>query len=719
MRLRLWILSGLLLAWCAATPAATRAHSTSVYSDCVEAADPADCLARRAVASSKLRPREALDTVLRHGLVDLVPDKSAVLARGLDSVPVHLLYPGMLSAMQQGERKSLLAAVALLAAARHEARPFTNPIYIELAHEANDEPRIPVLAMAVWVKYVAMNGWEPDFRVTHAGLPAIWEHAVARRQEDAALLADIAGDLGSLDELKPQARELLVWYLQRHGELTTDQRFRMAAQLARYFEMPEQAASLLEGLDNVPGRSTLGVRTDIAVARLAKGYDAASARQLVNNIVGLVNISRPNLRDSDPGKRDALERSSARNELRELGALYVREADATDYGPFKSEYSAAASDYFLRAGDRERALEMARRSLPYMPDNMRAYGYFTRPARNDPAAKAIAMRGVGTNAVIALYRAGAIDEALKTGYLTSKDRYLNAERAGEKKDPLWMLEVHWPEYFDLMAREAARSNDHEFQQRAYDGLVRSCGTPLANCFAQTLRNIALVAAGMGDGPRMKEALAAVVRQYDKKSDRVAWAPYIAGPWAHCEEVLRKRRAGTAANGRISTSNSSARIRSLQRSPDSTSRSNSLPRHKSAQVGSVKAGSLGASVSQTKTGAYADRERRGRRARAAASAMRRPAGSGRDCRSDQRRPGHRRHSRQRRRPVVVRRAAPGHERIRVVALTRSADRATDHHGLDAPRGRPETLRHQRQLSVQAGRSAAIQCCRRQCDRSSRC
>ena len=71
-----------------------------------------------------------------------------------------------------------------------------------------------------------------------------------------------------------------------------------------------------------------------------------------------------------------------------------------------------------------------------------------------------------------------------------------------------MLEVHWPEYFDLLASEAARSNDREFQQRVYDGLVRSCGKPLADCSDQTLRNIALVAAGMGDGPRMKAALAA-------------------------------------------------------------------------------------------------------------------------------------------------------------------------------------------------------------------
>ncbi len=384
----------MLLAWCAATPAATRAKANSSYSDCVEAADPADCLARRAVGSSGLRPRDVLEAVIRHGLVDLVPDKSDVFYRGLnrkihdsgatraDSAEVQALYFTRQLALHEGEPKSLLAAVALLAAARHETDPFANPVYIGLAAQAKDDPRIPVLAMAAWVEFIGMNGAAPDFRVTHAGLPAIWKRAVARRQLDATLLANIAGDLGSLDELKPQAREFLLWCAQRPAELTTDQRVQMAISLARYFDEPETAASLLEGLGMCQRWSMFSVRTDIAVARLAKGYDAASARQLVNNVVGVANISRPRFHDSDPaGRRDALERSGARNELRELGAAYVREADTTDYGPFKCEYYAAASDYYLRVGDRERALELARRALPYIPDYFRAFGYFTRPKR--------------------------------------------------------------------------------------------------------------------------------------------------------------------------------------------------------------------------------------------------------------------------------------------------------------------------------------------------
>jgi tetratricopeptide (TPR) repeat protein len=369
---------------------------------------------------------------------------------------------------------------------------------------------------------------------------------MSRRQEDAALLADIAGDLGSLNELKPQAREFLLWYAQRPAELTTAQRVQMASQLARYFERPEAAASLMEGLADSREWDIFGVHTNIAVARLAKGYDAASARQIVTAILGMPNIAARQLHDPYPEKRDALERGGAHNELRELGAAYVREADATGYRPFKSEYYAAASDYYLRSGERERAVELARRALGYMPDLLRDWVGYVGVDRHDLAAMAIEMRGVGTDAVIALYRTGAIDEALKTHALTGKDRYLNSKRAGETKDPLWILANPWPEYFDLVATEAARSNDRDFQQRVYDGLVRSCGKSLADCSKQTLRNIALVAAGMGDRTRMKAALADVVLQIKAGKDASSWAVYIAGPWAHCEEVLR------AATGPSST-----------------------------------------------------------------------------------------------------------------------------------------------------------------------
>ena len=151
----------------------------------------------------------------------------------------------------------------------------------------------------------------------------------------------------------------------------------------------------------------------------------------------------------------------------------------------------------------------------------------------------VTSQGNGALPVVALYGTGAIEEALKTRFLSGKDRYVDAERAGETKDPQWVLDDNSTLYIGVMAREAAASNDRNFQQRAYDGLVSDCGKPLAECFDETLREIAQVAAGMGDEPRMKEALAAAARQLDKHGAGGFHALYIAGPWAHCEELLRQ------------------------------------------------------------------------------------------------------------------------------------------------------------------------------------
>ena len=46
---------------------------------------------------------------------------------------------------------------------------------------------------------------------------------------------------------------------------------------------------------------------------------------------------------------------------------------------------------------------------------------------------------------------------------------------------------------------------------------------------------------MGDEARMKEALAAAVRQIDLGFGMGFRAMYVAGPWAHCEEVLRSAK----------------------------------------------------------------------------------------------------------------------------------------------------------------------------------
>jgi len=557
MRSSSWLLGALL-----AASAATPAIGAGSYTKCIDAVNPAECIARRAIRSSGLEATTVLDAVLRHGLVDVVPAKSSRLVRGLygdigqpdekmDSPEAQLLDSGTAQALRRSPPRSLLAAMALVAAARQDADPLDNPIYLGLLRKADDDPRIPALAVGIWIEIVGVSGFPSDFQVTHPGLPAMWERAVSRRDQDLHLLADLAGTMAFLNKLVPQAREYLVWYAGQPG-LTPSQRVETASRLARHFDLYEPAARLLEGLGTeMEGYDIRGVRGEVAAARLRTGYDPATARAVAGDLFD--EFTQYGVRFGAFGssigtERDALERSGAVEELRGLGAECLRQAEALAGEPQSAEWFAAASDFYLRAGDRELARETARRGLPYVPAAVkRATESYGNVDFNDPVSMTRAAQGTGTSPVIALYRAGAIEEAVKTRYLSGKDRYLNAARAGEKKDPQWVIDDEWS-HMSVIAHDAAHGADRDFQQRAYDGLVRYCHKPLANCFSETLRDIALVSAGMGDEARMKEALGAAARQNDKGFGMGWSALYVAGPWAHCEEVLRAAR-GTAPSPR--------------------------------------------------------------------------------------------------------------------------------------------------------------------------
>ena len=346
--------------------AALPAIAGTAYSKCVEAPGPAECIARRGVTSFGLEPGEALEGILRHGLVDLVPRNSGKLMRGLyenvgdpkeeiDTPEEQLLDSSATGALRRAQRKPVLAAMALVAAARHEVNPFTNPVYLKLAHQAKDDPRIPALAVGLWLEIVGMSGSPPDFWVTHAGLPAIWDRAMARKEQDAVLLEDMAGTLAFLHTLMPQVKEFLLWYAQRPG-MTPYQRVSAASSLARLFDNDEQAAKLMQGIgDDVEGYDVPSVRTEVAMARLEKGYDAASARQVMRE--EFENFERLGIRvvvfgSSVSRERDALERAGARDELRELGAECLRQAQAAEDDPVAADWYASASDLYLRAGDR-------------------------------------------------------------------------------------------------------------------------------------------------------------------------------------------------------------------------------------------------------------------------------------------------------------------------------------------------------------------------------
>jgi len=534
---------------CCAVPAL----AADDYANCVKATDPSGCIARRALASPGLRASSTLEAVLRHGLVDLVPAKADLLFRALylqvgdpetklDSINAPILNAEPYGALRTSARPPMLAAMALVAAARHETNPFANTIYRELARQAQDDPRIPVLAMALWLQFDGRSFASPDRRASYAGLPAVWGLAVARRAEDAELLANIVGTEPFVEKFEPQAKSFFAWYAQRKG-LTPAQRVTTASRLAWLLDMPEEGASLLEGLKvGVPGWELPGARSAIALARLAKRYDAESARQLVYIFNTRFNIAPINLEELEYSRMGgALEHSGARKELLELAAEYVRQAEARAGKSRAAEWYAGASDLYLRAGDLRRAREYARRGLPLVPAlvEQAASGFTGRPVKMAPREMVLAAHGWGTAPVIALYRTGAIEEAVNTGYLTGYNRYRHARRAGEKPDPQWVLDDGDATSIEFMADDVARGGDRDIQRRAYEGLVIRCGKPLGECSLETLQQIAAVAAGMGDESSIKVALAAAARQLDATPDDEFPALYVAGTWVHCEAVLAR------------------------------------------------------------------------------------------------------------------------------------------------------------------------------------
>lgn len=528
----------------------------SVYTDCLESPEPEQCMARAAAQVTALAPEMALETVLRHGFADELPRQSDRLMLGLysavgepgariDSPEKQLLDSNAAAALRNSPRSSVLAAMALVAASRFDPSPFDDETFVALATKAKNDPRIPVLALALWVELIGMSGLPADFWVTHVGLPSIWSHAVVRRAQDSLLLADIANYLGFVGVLRPQAQEFLLWYAAR-PDLTASQKVKTASTLAGRFNIAEQSSALMNGIgDDVEGYDVPAVRFEIAVARLGGGYDARSAQyvgaRVLDDPEGVISRYAGAFEDFSLDGLEALESAGAREELRSLGEEALRRAEkaqhAEESGAAAAWY-AVASDMYLRAGDRPMAVALAKRGIPYVPDLVRQVSaYFNGLDDRDPAEMARYAQGRGTGPVVALYRAGLVEEAVGTGYLTGQSRYANAHRAGEAKDPQWVIDYGWPLDVEAVARAASRSTDRQFQQSVYSGLVRSCAAPIAECSSEKLRTIAEVAAGMGDVSSMTAALAAATRQIDNEPDSASQALYVAGPWAHCREIL--------------------------------------------------------------------------------------------------------------------------------------------------------------------------------------
>ncbi|HKE93313.1 MAG TPA: hypothetical protein VKB34_03320, partial [Povalibacter sp.] len=429
-----------------------------------------------------------------------------------------------------------LAAIALLAAARHEDDPFANPIVQALSAKAAHHPAIPLVAIHFWMEVID-GGNTFDKSVRFRGMGRIWEVIGSSAQLDAHIVGDVAGSAAFHQELREMVRPVLLRFAAR-DDLSADEKAGLASQLARYYGLVDEPERLMSsGGKDAPGYSIVGIRASIAMARLRSGYDAQSARLVIADV--LADTSAPSVfTDFDNESHlGALEKGSAKNELRQLAAAYLNAAAAA--GDRAGPWYAGASDCYLRAGDREKAIETAGAGLKYVPAAVRT-AVTVKSADSSPQALAKQAQGRGTEPVVALYRAGAIREALEFGYLSGKDRYLNAARAGEPADPQWVLDDEWPLYIEVMVFDAVLANDKAQQQRIFEAMMKPCTSlDSKSCTDETRQRLAHLAGALGKRTAVRELLSAEARQLDTqpRGDAAFWAVSLAAQWAHALELL--------------------------------------------------------------------------------------------------------------------------------------------------------------------------------------
>ena len=360
------------------------------------------------------------------------------------------------------DRPLALAALALAAAAHSHANPFEHELVKKLSAGASNDPAAAHIAISLWREADTYSQWAGDSALTRPqGMNALWQAVIARPPSSADVLVGTASNVSAYG-YRSEGLALLRIAAARN-DLTSDNRARMASQFARWHRLPDEAQRQLDsGGANAKGYDIRAIRVGIARARLFKGYDPAAAKIVLDD---RIEALKGDAFSSYLGQEelDALEAAKAHNELLTLGDAYLTRARQPNDDPEdQGQWFAIASESYRRGGDKTRAVAAAREGLPLVsravtarvtPPNQEA-----RPI-TDGRTAAVRANGFGTEPVVALYKAGARDEALATGFLTGFNRFRNAKLAGEDPDPQWVVDDRSSFYTEIVTGDLIWSND--------------------------------------------------------------------------------------------------------------------------------------------------------------------------------------------------------------------------------------------------------------------
>ncbi len=507
--------------------------------DCAISADAPACIVQQVGDGypSLLVGQDLATALIATGNVGEIADRRLAFwsTYAFDRLPKEVLarptQPTNLRDNPWDRSRLLIVAVGLAAAAQRSADPLNDREWLGMAANLATDPNVVHAAAIIWDEVNLMD-WNRG-GVRPPGLNAILTRAVATPPSSNDVLLDVARSATRAKDLWPAIRQVLVEQIGDPSRATPDQMVQAARILADPLDDWRNASVMLQGggrlAENYDVADTEAV---IAAARLrVDGYDANSARIIVREELKAAY-------EFFPEGRKALEKAQARNELIELAEAYLRKARSQRNDALSVvEAFAMASEFYRRAGKNDAAIAAAREGMPKI-----AMALFDKPGDPDFATRRTEAgkdNGSRTAPAIALYAAGAEEEAWRSGYLSGRDRFEMWRGSKDGFDAQWILD-DTDKWFDPFIY--ATADDPAFAKKLYQALIRQG-------VYKEHEVLGLLAAFAGDEAQMREQFQTAYREALPKPGETMmqdlngwWLLQLAGKWKYAEAVLANMRA---------------------------------------------------------------------------------------------------------------------------------------------------------------------------------
>jgi len=473
------------------------------YGDCAAAQDGPSCLLLRAIAAEGVDAEVLVRTVVESGSVDIALKHRAALAAMRGKLEtIFASEPASIRYLSASSEDGFAAALAVAAAAQIADDPFSLKSVKPLVAKAG-RGETAALAAIVWREVAFGILWNARL-MRPRGWSAIWRAVIAGPPKDTVLLVALAKDanlLGLEDEAVALARVAVARTDASEADRAAAHAIIALSEYAPTADLPYDAAGMKERLETCWGYGWCSTLLAEAAATGTTG------------------------------------------DLKVFGSDLASRARRETIAKDKTIAYGAASEAFRLAGEIPAALAVAREGMRFVPAAMvipekgrieAAMAAGTFAVDDDPVAPAIA-----------LYRAGARDEALRSGYLNGYARFRHAAVAGETPDPRWAIAdksdfTIWRFIYELIETPMPAT-----ATKLYDGL-RCSGTTLADVIEPHKFEgyLAVLAALTGRAGSMRAHLTTAAVSLDDKAQIIPayYAHGLAGEWRRALVIAERTGA---------------------------------------------------------------------------------------------------------------------------------------------------------------------------------